>query len=113
MLLDDYPNMLARANAFDSKLASDALAITPQNSDYANILALSARQLFGAIEITSGWDGTTQISTDIMAFMRSKWFICDISGRLLTLNKLLWCDIVVILNLVKGLTDLREVHEHG
>ena len=113
MLLDDYPNMLARANAFDGKLASDALAITPQDSNYANVLALSARQLFGSIEITSGWDGTTHIATDIMAFMRSKWFVCDISRRLLTSNKPLWCDIIVILNLVKGLTDRPEVHERG
>jgi len=70
MLLEDYPNIYARATDFDNKLTSDALAITPQNSDYANIVALSARQLFGNIELTSGWDGTTHVSTDIMAFMR-------------------------------------------
>ena len=70
MLLEDYPNIYARATDFDNKLTSDALAITPQNSDYANIVALSARQLFGNIELTSGWDGTTHVPTDIMAFMR-------------------------------------------
>ena len=73
-LLDDYPNILARATDFDNKLNSDALAVTPQNSDYADIVALSVRQMFGDIELTSGWDGTTHVPTDIMAFMRGTWF---------------------------------------
>jgi hypothetical protein len=60
---------LARATDFDNKLNSDALAITPQNSDYASILALSVRQIFGNIELTSGWDGTSYVPTDIMAFL--------------------------------------------
>ncbi|KAF9784530.1 hypothetical protein BJ322DRAFT_1109249 [Thelephora terrestris] len=51
--LDDYPNALARAVNFDNKLASDSLAITPQDSDYANILALSVRQTFANIKLTS------------------------------------------------------------
>ena len=67
--LDDYPNALARATNFDNQLTSDALALTPQNSDYASILALSVRQIFGNIELTSGWDGTTHVPTDIMAFL--------------------------------------------
>ena len=67
--LDDYPNALARATNFDNQLTSDALALTPQNSDYASILALSVRQTFGNIELTSGWDGTTYVPTDIMAFL--------------------------------------------
>lgn len=74
-LLDDYPNTLARATSFDAKLTSDALAAASQNSDYANIVALSVRQLFANIELTSGWDGTTHVPTDIMAFMRGAWFI--------------------------------------
>ena len=69
-LLDDYPNILARANSFDNKLTSDALAITPQNGDYANILALSVRQLFGNIELTAGWDGLGYVQDDVMAFLR-------------------------------------------
>ncbi|KAF9653386.1 DUF1793-domain-containing protein [Thelephora ganbajun] len=72
VLLNDYPNALARAIDFDNKLTSDALAITPQNNDYADILALSVRQLFGNIELTSGWDGTIHVPTDIMAFMRGR-----------------------------------------
>ena len=55
---------------FDNKLTADALAITPQDSNYADILALSVRQLFGNIELTCGWDGTSCDSTDIMAFLK-------------------------------------------
>lgn len=69
-LLNDYPNTLARAVAFDNNLTSDALAAAPQDTDYASILALSVRQLFGNIELTCGFDGTNHISTDIMAFLR-------------------------------------------
>jgi len=72
-ILDDYPNTLARATDFDNKLTSDALAVTPQNSDYADILALSVRQLLGNIELTTGWDGISG-QDGIMAFMRGTWF---------------------------------------
>ena len=68
-LLDDYPNTVVRATNFDKKLALDVSAVTPQNSDYADIVALSVRQLFGNIELTAGWDGTTHVQNDIMAFM--------------------------------------------
>jgi len=74
VLLNDYPNILARATDFDNKLALDALTVTPQNSDYGEIVALSVRQLFGNIELTAGWDGTTHVQSDIMAFMRGMWF---------------------------------------
>ena len=47
----------------------------PKSSDYADILALSVRQLFGTIELTSGFDGTTHVATDIMAFMRGMSFV--------------------------------------
>ena len=73
--LDDWSNALARATDFDKKLSSDALAVAPQNSDYADILALSVRQLFGTIELTSGFDGITYVTTYIMVFMRGTWFI--------------------------------------
>ncbi|KAF9792015.1 hypothetical protein BJ322DRAFT_1102550 [Thelephora terrestris] len=66
--LNDYTNALACATDFDSKLFTDALDITPQVNDYANMLVLSVRQMFGNIELTSGWDGTTYVQTDIMAF---------------------------------------------
>ena len=74
-LLNDYPDALIRATNFDNKLTSDALAATPQNNDYADIVALSVRQLFGNIELTAGWDGTTYVQNDIMGFVRGTWFI--------------------------------------
>ena len=73
--LDDWANAMARATAFDKKLTSDALTVMPKSSDYADILALSVRQLFGTIELTSGFDGTTHVESDIMAFMRGTLFV--------------------------------------
>ena len=69
-LLDDYPNALTRAKVFDDNLTSAAFGVTPQDSNYSNILALSVRQMFGNIEITAGLVGTTYDPTDIVAFMR-------------------------------------------
>ncbi|KAF9782928.1 hypothetical protein BJ322DRAFT_182840 [Thelephora terrestris] len=69
-LLDDYPKALARATVFDNDLTAAAFSATPQDSNYAEILALSVRQIFGNIEITVGSNGTTYDPTDIMAFMR-------------------------------------------
>ena len=66
---------MARATDFDGNLTSDAMAITSQDNDYANILALSVRQMFGNIELTSGWDGTTYVQTDIMAFLNGSWLV--------------------------------------
>lgn len=74
-LLNDYPNTLARAISFDQNLTSAAFDITPQVTDYANILALSARQVFGNIELTAGWDGSKYVPTDIMAFLRGARFV--------------------------------------
>ena len=76
-LLDDYPNALARANDFDDSLTSAAFCVTPQDSNYTNILALSARQMFGNIEITAGLDDTTYDPTDIMAFMSGMRFLFE------------------------------------
>ena len=72
--LNDYPNALARAKDFDVNLTSSALDVTPQDNDYADILALSVRQMFGNIELTSGWDGTNHVPADIMAFLSGVWF---------------------------------------
>ncbi|EJF60361.1 hypothetical protein DICSQDRAFT_137441 [Dichomitus squalens LYAD-421 SS1] len=47
--LNDYPNALARANVFDAQVKSDASKIS---ADYASLVALSIRQVFGATEIT-------------------------------------------------------------
>ncbi|KDQ64628.1 hypothetical protein JAAARDRAFT_201939 [Jaapia argillacea MUCL 33604] len=66
--LGDYANALSRANAFDSKIDSDASEIS---SDYASIVALSVRQAFGATEITisKNSDGTWNTS-DVLMFMK-------------------------------------------
>lgn len=74
-ILDDYPNTLARAINFDTNLTSAAFDITPQDPNYANILALSVRQVFGNIELTAGWNGANYVSTDIMAFVRGAYFL--------------------------------------
>ena len=69
-LLEDYPNALARATNFDKNMTLTAFSVTPEDSDYGNILALSIRQMFGNIELTSGFNGTTYDPNDIMAFLR-------------------------------------------
>ncbi|KAG9006475.1 hypothetical protein FRB93_008603 [Tulasnella sp. JGI-2019a] len=64
----DYPNAFSRASAFDKKVQSDASAIS---SDYADVVALSIRQTFGATEITISKDGTgSWNTTDVMMFMK-------------------------------------------
>ncbi|KAI5122587.1 hypothetical protein M0805_004803 [Coniferiporia weirii] len=66
--LGDYSNAVQSANTFDSKINSDAGEIS---SDYASIVALSIRQVFGAIEITvsKNSDGSLD-SSDILVFMK-------------------------------------------
>lgn len=66
--LSDYDNALARAQAFDSKISSDASRIS---SDYASVVALSVRQGFGAIEFTVSKTSDGQFNaSDIMVFMK-------------------------------------------
>lgn len=72
-ILNDYPNTLVRAIGFDNQLNSDALAVTPDSTDYADILALSARQVFGNIELTCGWNGTAHVPAGSMAFLRGTY----------------------------------------
>ncbi|KAH8120127.1 DUF1793-domain-containing protein [Phellopilus nigrolimitatus] len=66
--LSDYNAALSSADAFDFKLASDAKAIS---SDYADVVALSIRQAFGATEITvsKNPDGSFN-SSDVLVFMK-------------------------------------------
>ncbi|KAI0068780.1 DUF1793-domain-containing protein [Artomyces pyxidatus] len=66
--LTDYTAALARAQAFDSKVQSDASKIS---TEYAAIVALSIRQTFGAIEITISSGSNKQWNTsDVMVFMK-------------------------------------------
>ncbi|CCM03143.1 uncharacterized protein FIBRA_05265 [Fibroporia radiculosa] len=66
--LGDYNNALARANAFDAQVSADANKIS---STYAGLVALSVRQVFGAIEITVSKTSSGQFNTsDIMTFLK-------------------------------------------
>lgn len=70
--LDDLGNALTRANTFDSKVQSDASAIS---SDYASLVALSVRQAFGATEITASRNSDGSINTsDVLMFMKGSEF---------------------------------------
>ncbi|KAF9451663.1 DUF1793-domain-containing protein [Macrolepiota fuliginosa MF-IS2] len=66
--LSDFPNALSRANAFDTKVSSDASKIS---ADYASVVALSIRQALAATEITisRASDGSFNIN-DIIVFMK-------------------------------------------
>lgn len=110
-LLDDYPNIFARATDFDNKVISDAFAVTPQNSDYKDVVALSVRQLFGSIELTVGWDGLTG-RNDTMAFLRGTWFACRTLESMLTLTR--WSAIRSFIPVgCEGLTNFGEAYKHG
>ncbi|KAJ6628763.1 hypothetical protein B0H10DRAFT_2209222 [Mycena sp. CBHHK59/15] len=58
--LGDFSCALARAQAFDAKVQSDATKIS---EDYAAVVALSIRQAFGATELTIS-KTSTEISSD-------------------------------------------------
>ncbi|PSS35457.1 hypothetical protein PHLCEN_2v1612 [Hermanssonia centrifuga] len=71
--LGDYSNALSRAQTFDSKVQTDASAIS---ADYASIVALSVRQAFGATEITVSKTTSGSFDTsDIMMFMKGKYLL--------------------------------------
>ncbi|KAK7060516.1 hypothetical protein VNI00_001281 [Paramarasmius palmivorus] len=66
--LGDFTNALTRANAFDSKLSTDANKIS---ADYASIAALSVRQAFGATEVTISKNSDGSWNTnDVIVFMK-------------------------------------------
>ncbi|OCH88863.1 DUF1793-domain-containing protein [Obba rivulosa] len=66
--LINYTTTSQRAQALDSKIQQDALNIS---SEYADLVSLAARQVFGSIDITisKGSDGQWNTS-DIMIFMK-------------------------------------------
>ena len=67
--MDDYDRAFTAAQAFDASLAGSASTIS---SDYADIIALSARQIFGGLEITIARDGSGNWNTsDLMVFMKN------------------------------------------
>jgi len=66
--VEDYSTALGRAQALDQKILSDSSAIS---SNYAGVVALSVRQAFGALELTSSKnsDGSWNIY-DILMFLK-------------------------------------------
>lgn len=68
--MNDYSSALSTAGAFDTKLQADASAIS---SDYADVVALSVRQAFGAMEITVSSDGDNSWnSSDVLVFLKGE-----------------------------------------
>lgn len=65
----DFSNARGRAEQLDARLISAANAIS---SDYADLLSIAARQVYGATELTiaKGSDGQFNKS-DVMMFMRN------------------------------------------
>lgn len=67
--LDDYDRSFTASEAFDASLNSNASAVS---SDYAALVALSTRQVFGGLDITIARDGSGTLNTsDIMVFMKN------------------------------------------
>ena len=65
--IKDYPNALQAANAFDSKLKSDA---DKYSSDYYSALALAARQVMAHVEVTVGKNADATLNRDdVLIFM--------------------------------------------
>lgn len=69
--LDDFPAAIARATQLDTQIVNDALAAVP-SSNYVDIISISARQAYGATELTvgKGTDGKYNQS-DVMMFMKN------------------------------------------
>ncbi|TFY68763.1 hypothetical protein EVG20_g3433 [Dentipellis fragilis] len=67
--LNDFGPAKARADKLDAKILGDAGAMS---SDYADIVSLAARQVYGATELTiaKGSDGSWNTS-DVMMFMKN------------------------------------------
>ncbi|EMD40769.1 hypothetical protein CERSUDRAFT_111353 [Gelatoporia subvermispora B] len=66
--MQDYSGASSRAAALDSKINTDASAVS---ADYAALVALSVRQAYAAFEITISKDSSGQFNTsDVMAFMK-------------------------------------------
>ncbi|EJD04154.1 DUF1793-domain-containing protein [Fomitiporia mediterranea MF3/22] len=64
----DYSNAVQSANSFDSKVNTDASAIS---SNYAGIVELSIRQAFAATELTIGRNADSSLNaSDVLIFMK-------------------------------------------
>lgn len=66
--MTDYSNAVTRASAFDAQIQSDASNVS---TNYADWVALSVRQAFGAIEFTISKDSSGNFNTsDVLVFMK-------------------------------------------
>ncbi|KAF8641549.1 hypothetical protein AX16_009926 [Volvariella volvacea WC 439] len=64
----EYPDALSRAIDLDTKILSEASAVSTQ---YANLVSMTARQAFAASEITISRDASGQFNrSDVKAFMK-------------------------------------------
>ncbi|KAJ2937077.1 hypothetical protein H1R20_g6, partial [Candolleomyces eurysporus] len=66
--LSDFPSALSRAQALDMKIMADASAAAP-TTQHADLVALAARQVFAAIDITTGQSNGNP--RDVRSFMRN------------------------------------------
>lgn len=65
----DFPNAVQRAEQLDTKIMTAAQNIS---SDYADLLSLATRQVFGATELTIAQNGDGSFnSSDVMMFMKN------------------------------------------
>jgi hypothetical protein len=67
--MSDYSTALSTANSLDGKIQSDASKIS---SDYADLVALSVRQAFGATEVTAGKGSSGLNASDILVFLKGE-----------------------------------------
>ncbi|KAF8827268.1 hypothetical protein HHX47_DHR5000700 [Lentinula edodes] len=73
--LSDYSEALSRAKALDEKLQTAASSIS---SDYADIVALSMRQTFGATELTISGSPGAWNTDDVLMFIKGNVNTVDI-----------------------------------
>ncbi|KAI0650358.1 DUF1793-domain-containing protein [Trametes meyenii] len=68
VFLKDYSNALERAKLFDAQVQSDASKVS---DDYAALVAISVRQVFGATELTLSRTGSGDYNTsDVQMYMK-------------------------------------------
>ncbi|KAF8585583.1 DUF1793-domain-containing protein [Ramaria rubella] len=67
--ISDFSRAASAANSFDSSVRNSAVTVS---SDYADLIDLSTRQVFGMIEITIGKDASGNYNeSDVQAFMNA------------------------------------------
>ncbi|KAF7428113.1 hypothetical protein PC9H_007332 [Pleurotus ostreatus] len=83
-VLDDFPRALAAAIDFDTKLRAEGTAVS---SKYADLLALTARQVMGAMDITipPAKDGAWDIK-DVKIFMKNLGSVGSDNGGQASVN---------------------------